>query len=597
MRIHSSATLRATYVRPRRLELVLATVVVLSVLAPTSAPAHSHADDTEGGGIEACPPIAFLGHKPTWMSQMPPDRETTITKQDVQITSDDGTVLAARVYLPGHRRRAGLPTVLTISPYNAYLGFYVQEQEDLGGGGNFAALPGYCDLAFFLRRGYAVVLADARGTHNSGGCFDYGGAGDRADGRAIVNWIAKQKWSNKHVGMYGISAYAMSQYAAATAAPRALKAIIPVAPITSTYRYYFQGGLLYDWALVGPVTWEQASAFPPPLDATEGSYAQRAATTVCTDNVAGYGVDPTMTEYWRERDQTRLVDKIKAAVFHVQGTLDENVTTDHFSTMWNELEDAHVRRKALLGPWQHEYPPPISNFPYLGLRWYEHWLRGNDTGFTEEPRVTAIDQRGETHTSQSWPLSRREVTFKAAARRLVPNGRGGTAAFKTPPQTSRSDTWSDPDMHVAYRSAPLSRDMRISGSAIVDLVASIDGTDADFAVHLFSVSSGGDREWVTHGHLDAVHRDGVNESKPVPPNKRVHYRIELLPREYVFAQGQRVEMLITGADSCLQEDVGLIDGSWDCAGLLSDPNLVTVTVIEGAQGTRLRIPTMSRHGS
>jgi uncharacterized protein len=80
--------------------------------------------------------------------------------------------------------------------------------------------------------GYVGVVAYARGKH--------GGARavvpyqhDAADARAVIEWIAKQPWSNGRVGMYGEGYSGFAAWAAAKHLPTALKAIAvsdPTAP-------------------------------------------------------------------------------------------------------------------------------------------------------------------------------------------------------------------------------------------------------------------------------------------------------------------------------------------------------------------------------
>lgn len=534
----------------------------------------------EGGhSIEECADVVSTGQEP-WLEKMPDPQETTVTKEDVQVESRDGTQLAARVYLPDANKGSRLPTILVISPYNAF-GWYVQEAEDHGLG-----MYAYCDLAFFLRRGYAAVLADARGTRNSGGCWDLGGKSDREDGRALVDWIADRAWSNGNVGMYGISAYGMTQYAAAAAAPRALKAIIPVAPVTSWYRQMFYGGLTYDWTRLSAF-WEAQVTRTPPTNVTEETYPQSLGRTSCMSEFnERRGTDPAMTEYFKERNLTRLADRIEAAVFHVQGTLDQVVTTDHFSTMWDALERANVVRKALVGPWAHVFPPEgiVKDWPFMMLRWYEHWLNDNDTGMMNEPRLTLMDQEGRTRTAQVWPSRRKAVTLEASGGGLSASAKPGMSTFTTPPEMPRAMTWTAPTMHTAYTTDVLRESFRLSGTPILELVASLDTTDADFVVHLFHIDGDGERTWLTHGYLDAVHRRTVDEQDPVPIGEQVRYRIHLYPREFTFERGSRIELLITGADNCYGGQTP------DCYGIVSDQNLATVTVHEGSGLTRIRLP-------
>jgi uncharacterized protein len=72
--------------------------------------------------------------------------------------------------------------------------------------------------------GYVGVVAYARGRGKSSGKFvPYQHDGD--DARAVINWIARQPWSDGRVGMYGGSYSGFTQWAAAKHLPPALKAI------------------------------------------------------------------------------------------------------------------------------------------------------------------------------------------------------------------------------------------------------------------------------------------------------------------------------------------------------------------------------------
>jgi predicted acyl esterase len=52
-----------------------------------------------------------------------------------------------------------------------------------------------------------------------------------------------------------------------------------------------------------------------------------------------------------------------------------------------------VPRKALVGPWGHKYPNFAKPGPQIGflqecLRWWDKWLKGIDTGVTQDPILT-----------------------------------------------------------------------------------------------------------------------------------------------------------------------------------------------------------------
>jgi len=72
--------------------------------------------------------------------------------------------------------------------------------------------------------GYVGVVAYARGTHDSPRqVVPYQHDGD--DARAVIEWIAKQPWSDGRVGMYGDAYSGFTSWAAAKRLPPALKAI------------------------------------------------------------------------------------------------------------------------------------------------------------------------------------------------------------------------------------------------------------------------------------------------------------------------------------------------------------------------------------
>ena len=72
--------------------------------------------------------------------------------------------------------------------------------------------------------GYVGVVAYTRGTHDSPRqVVPYQHDGD--DARAVIDWIAKQPWSDGRVGMYGDAYSGFTSWAAAKRLPPALKAI------------------------------------------------------------------------------------------------------------------------------------------------------------------------------------------------------------------------------------------------------------------------------------------------------------------------------------------------------------------------------------
>ncbi|MBN1222964.1 MAG: CocE/NonD family hydrolase [Candidatus Aminicenantes bacterium] len=136
----------------------------------------------------------------------------------------DGTRIAVDYYLPSEFLGSGkpakkFPVILQYTPYSR--GFI-----DLESGKITPSFSGHSGL--FLSRGYAVAVADMRGTGASFGFYVDLSPQLCDDGKEIVDWIAAQPWCDGNVGMAGGSYLGWSQIATASRAPDALKCIVPM---------------------------------------------------------------------------------------------------------------------------------------------------------------------------------------------------------------------------------------------------------------------------------------------------------------------------------------------------------------------------------
>jgi putative CocE/NonD family hydrolase len=99
--------------------------------------------------------------------------------------------------------------------------------------------------------GYVGVVAFARGVRGSSQqTVPYQHDGD--DARAVINWIAKQSWSDGRVGMYGDGYSGFTPWAAAKRLPPALKAIATSVPTAPGIDFPMAGGIFqnsaYRWS-------------------------------------------------------------------------------------------------------------------------------------------------------------------------------------------------------------------------------------------------------------------------------------------------------------------------------------------------------------
>ena len=93
--------------------------------------------------------------------------------------------------------------------------------------------------------------------------------------------------------------------------------------------------------------------------------------------------------YWKQGSVCEDYDAIECPVFAVGGWHDP-----YRDTVLHLLAGLRVPRLGLLGPWAHGYPDEAMPGPQIGfnqecLRWWDHWLKGADTGIMAEPMLRA----------------------------------------------------------------------------------------------------------------------------------------------------------------------------------------------------------------
>src|SRR4051795_6185803 len=148
------------------------------------------------------------------------------TLSDVTIPASDGVSLVGDVHLPADGK-GRYPAVVDMEPY------------------------GRSSSTDYVEQGYARVNTDVRGSGKSGGALCLLCLREQQDVRDVVEWIARQPWSNGHIALYGYSYSAITALLGAAKQPPHLDAVVVGHPPTDPYRDVVWHNGLYDQGFVG----------------------------------------------------------------------------------------------------------------------------------------------------------------------------------------------------------------------------------------------------------------------------------------------------------------------------------------------------------
>jgi uncharacterized protein len=324
-------------------------------------------------------------------------------QQNVPVTMTDGTVLRVNVYYPaenGGPAPGSFPVLLTQTPYG----------KDTAGsvaGGNTG------EDTYLIERGYIDVVADVRGTGDSGGQFGFFDPAQQQDGATLVRWAAGLPGSDGKVGLYGASYLGINQLlTVGQLGPNSpVKAIFPVISGNDLYRdTAFDGGLLdiefgsLYVGLTGSLNEVNPVSENPgdPLDTLEVEL-QHTADLASFDlplllNTSFDGDQAFDGTYWQARSPIAALQQVvrdNVPAYLVGGWYDlfQRGEPLNFSGLQNALAGRSVyapmssspssgRYQLMMGPWYH-LTAASQDFDPLMLAWFDRWLKNVPTGIDQ----------------------------------------------------------------------------------------------------------------------------------------------------------------------------------------------------------------------
>lgn len=469
-------------------------------------------------------------------------QQSAARRTDEMMPMRDGVKLATSIYLP--EGEGPWPVVLVRTPYG----------KDTQAGGNSA----------WTKRGFALVTQDCRGRFKSEGQYRPF-VDDPQDGYDTVEWIAKQKWSDGKVGMFGASAMGITSNLAAMTNPPHLAAIFVMVARSSIYHQSaFNGGVFRKE--LNELWLKRMNADDVLLDTFKHNVYD------------GFYDSNEMSKHWQE---------IHVPAYNYGGWYDifsQGNVNSFVGLQAKGAGKARGNQKLIMGPWGHgaleevKYPAnSVINVNEEAMRWFEYWLKGVDNGIMREPAVKYYAMGDVTdpkapgnqwRTSPSWPVASRITSYY-----IQP---GGVLSDKSPSVQESADAYQyDPknpvptiggsnlfikkgpmDQRAAgdrkdvlkYMTPALDSAVEVTGQIEAEIWAESDTPDTDFMVKLIDVYPDGTERLVLDSAFRARFREGFDREVFMKKGEVYKFKLDLWCTSLVFNRGHRIAVHVTSSN-------------------------------------------------
>lgn len=508
------------------------------------------------------------------------DRDGVADRIRVQISRPDATA-----------RGAKLPVILSASPYSG--GTMPYPRHDINvplfvpGGAPPSASTGPPPIVsrpylgneppirdinaggyatYFLPRGFIFADANSLGTGHSTGCPTIGGREENLAVKAVIDWFngrgrafdadgaeAKAFWTTGATGMIGTSYVGTLPIGAAALGVDGLKAIVPIAGVSSYYdhrRSY--GAVINSYPMTGT---DPDTLFDNILSRKypEACAWMRARMVEGADRRTG-----DYNAYWDERNYVKDTARFKTAVLISHGLNDFNVKPRHAARLWAALRAHKVPALIWWNQGGHgDRANSARQAEWRGMlnRFWTAHLFGIRNGVMDGPKAVVERENNQWVEYADWPVpGSRDAEVRFGAGRL---GVAPPDATTTATELLVDDASIDANVLVAapespsrlvYQTPPLAAPVHMSGTASVTLRVSFDKPAANVSAMLVDYRAAGAPVIVTRGWADPQNRESISKTTPVVPGTAYTMTFELQPHDYLFPAGSTVGLVLLSSD-------------------------------------------------
>ncbi|WP_149093996.1 CocE/NonD family hydrolase [Paenibacillus terrae] len=507
-----------------------------------------------------------------------------VIRRKVPCTMRDGVTLYSDIYMPDETGE--YPVLLMRQPY----------------GRSIASTVTHAHPVWYASKGYIVVIQDVRGRGESEGEFEPF-VQEAEDGFDTIEWAAVLPGSTGKVGMYGFSYQGLTQWAAASLHPPALRAIAPsMCPADMYHGLFYPHG---SFALGNHLPWAFQLARDTAQRAGDFETAEQCSRFMRSPEEMLWKMPlnerhPILEQYfsafydWIDRieydeywERMNWIDEIvgePVPALHIGGWYDGFLmgTLQSFEAL-QATATPDCFHRLIVGPWAHipwgrraggiDHGEQADGGHHLEqLRWFDYWLKGKeDTELSGEPPIRYFDQLShEWHTAEQLPFVLEgepspSEWFYLSGSQTPANGAAGGGRLERHKEDveeavpdvfvydsrlpMRLDSYLPSDRMaiqerqeiLVYTGGPLAEDIPIFGSPELSVQYQTLGGPTDLVAVLTTVSENGTARLLSVGRTE-ICSEGAEAS-----NEWKAARIRLRPLAATLPAGTYVRLELTGS--------------------------------------------------